>query len=87
MFAYIVRRLALMLVTLIGISIIIFVLLRVVPCNIVDILFDATGFVDHDPMMGDQDVDAVKQTIGTYREAFPDIHITIEDIFEVGGPP
>jgi peptide/nickel transport system permease protein len=44
-FAYIVRRLALMLVTLIGISIIIFVLLRVVPGNIVDILFDAAGFV------------------------------------------
>src|SRR5438105_2670119 len=35
-----------MLVTLIGISIIIFVLLRVVPGNIVDILFDAAGFVD-----------------------------------------
>ena len=46
MFAYIVRRLALMLVTLIGISIIIFVLLRVVPGNIVDILFDAAGYVD-----------------------------------------
>ena len=46
MFAYIVRRLALMLVTLMGISIIIFVLLRVVPGNIVDILFDAAGFVD-----------------------------------------
>jgi peptide/nickel transport system permease protein len=45
-FAYIVRRLALMLVTLMGISIIIFVLLRVVPGNIVDILFDAAGFVD-----------------------------------------
>jgi len=45
-FAYIVRRLVLMLVTLIGISIIIFVLLRVVPGNIVDILFDAAGFVD-----------------------------------------
>ena len=46
MFAYIVRRLALMLVTLFGISIIIFVLLRIVPGNIVDILFDAAGFVD-----------------------------------------
>src|SRR5450631_2533465 len=45
-FAYLVRRLALMLVTLIGISIIIFVLLRIVPGNIVDILFDAAGFVD-----------------------------------------
>jgi peptide/nickel transport system permease protein len=44
--AYIVRRLALMLVTLIGISIVIFVLLRIVPGNIVDILFDAAGFVD-----------------------------------------
>jgi peptide/nickel transport system permease protein len=45
-FAYIVRRLALMLVTLIGISIVIFCLLRIVPGNIVDILFDAAGFVD-----------------------------------------
>jgi len=45
-FAYIVRRLALMLVTLVGISIVIFFLLRIVPGNIVDILFDAAGFVD-----------------------------------------
>src|SRR5580765_5049800 len=45
-FAYIVRRLALMLVTLFGISVIIFVLLRIVPGNIVDILFDAAGFVN-----------------------------------------
>ena len=46
MLAYIVRRLALMLVTLIGISIVIFSLLRIVPGNIVDILFDAAGLVD-----------------------------------------
>ena len=46
MFAYIVRRLALMLVTLFGISIVIFFLLRVLPGNIVDILIDAAGFVD-----------------------------------------
>ena len=46
MFAYIVRRLFLMLVTLFGISVIIFVLLRVVPGNIVDILFAAAGYVD-----------------------------------------
>ena len=39
MFAYIVRRLALMLVTLWGIFVIIFVLLHIVPGNIVDILF------------------------------------------------
>jgi peptide/nickel transport system permease protein len=45
-FAYIVRRLGLMLVTLFGISILIFFLLRIVPGNIVDILFDAAGFVD-----------------------------------------
>ncbi|MGA7803756.1 ABC transporter permease [Bradyrhizobium sp.] len=46
MLGYIVRRLALMLVTLIGISIVIFLLLRIVPGNIVDILFDAAGYVD-----------------------------------------
>ncbi len=46
MFAYIVRRLGLMLVTLIGISIVIFFLLRIVPGNIVDILFAAAGYVD-----------------------------------------
>src|SRR6201993_2764438 len=34
-----------MLVTLFGISVVIFFLLRVVPGNIVDILFDAAGFV------------------------------------------
>jgi peptide/nickel transport system permease protein len=44
--AYIVRRIALMLVTLFGVSVIIFVLLRIVPGNIVDILFDAAGYVD-----------------------------------------
>ncbi len=46
MFAYIVRRLALMLVTLFGISVVIFVLLHIVPGNIVDILFAAAGYVD-----------------------------------------
>src|SRR3984885_550705 len=35
-----------MLVTLFGVSVIIFVLLRIVPGNIVDILFDAAGYVD-----------------------------------------
>jgi peptide/nickel transport system permease protein len=45
-FAYIVRRLGLMLVTLVGISIVIFFLLRIVPGNIVDILFAAAGYVD-----------------------------------------
>jgi peptide/nickel transport system permease protein len=44
--AYLARRFLLMLVTLFGISVIIFTLLRIVPGNIVDILFDAAGFVN-----------------------------------------
>ena len=44
--AYLVRRLGLMLLTLFGISVIIFALLRLVPGNIVDILFDSAGMVD-----------------------------------------
>jgi peptide/nickel transport system permease protein len=46
LFAYIVRRIALMILTLFGVSVIIFVLLRIVPGNIVDILFAAAGYVD-----------------------------------------
>ncbi len=46
MVSYFVRRLTLMLVTLFGISIIIFLLLRVVPGNIVDILFNSAGMVN-----------------------------------------
>ena len=46
MLAYIIRRFFLMLFTLFGISIIIFALLRVVPGNIVDILFDSAGMID-----------------------------------------
>src|SRR5215218_8775099 len=42
------------------------------------------NFVDHDPLMGDQDREGSKQSIAGYREAFPDIHITIEDIFASG---
>ena len=44
--AYLVRRLFLMLLTLFGISVIIFALLRVMPGNIVDILYDAAGYVN-----------------------------------------
>ncbi len=49
-----------------------------------DVIDEATAdnFVDHDPMMGDQDAAAAKQTIAAYRESFPDIHITIEDIID-----
>ena len=46
MTSYVVRRFLLMLLTLFGISVVIFVLLRIVPGNIVDILFDAAGFVN-----------------------------------------
>jgi peptide/nickel transport system permease protein len=44
--SYLVRRFGLMMLTLFGISVIIFVLLRLTPGNIADILFDAGGFVD-----------------------------------------
>jgi len=44
--AYIIRRTFLMVFTLVGMSIIIFALLRLVPGNIADILFDSAGFVD-----------------------------------------
>ena len=40
------KRFLLMVLTLIGISIIIFVLLRLMPGNIADIMFDSAGFVD-----------------------------------------
>ena len=44
--AYLVRRLLLMLLTLFGMSILIFVMLRLVPGNITDIIFDSAGFVN-----------------------------------------
>jgi peptide/nickel transport system permease protein len=44
--AYIARRFMLMLLTLFGMSVLIFVLLRLMPGNVADILFDASGFVD-----------------------------------------
>lgn len=43
---YVLNRSLLMVVTLFGMSILIFTLLRLVPGNIVDILFDSAGFVD-----------------------------------------
>src|ERR1700726_2918667 len=44
--AYLVRRLLLMALTLFGMSILIFVMLRLVPGNIADILVDAAGIAD-----------------------------------------
>ncbi len=46
MLVYLVRRLGLMLLTLFGVSVAIFLLLRIVPGNIADILFDSAGLVD-----------------------------------------
>jgi peptide/nickel transport system permease protein len=43
---YLVRRTLLLAVTLLGVSILIFGLMRVVPGNIADILFEESGFVD-----------------------------------------
>ena len=44
--SYVVRRLFLMVLTLFGMSVIIFVMLRLVPGNIADILFDSAGFIN-----------------------------------------
>ena len=46
MSGYIIRRVLLMFLTLFGMSVLIFVMLRLVPGNIVDILFDSAGMVD-----------------------------------------
>jgi len=46
MLSYVIRRLLLMVVTLFGVSVAIFLLLRIVPGNIADILFDSAGLID-----------------------------------------
>jgi peptide/nickel transport system permease protein len=46
MSTYLIRRFLLMILTLVGMSIVIFVMLRLVPGNIADIMFDSAGFVD-----------------------------------------
>ncbi|HEX7967105.1 MAG TPA: ABC transporter permease [Stellaceae bacterium] len=46
MLGYLARRFSLMIVTLFGISVIIFVLLRLLPGNIADILFDSAGLIN-----------------------------------------
>jgi steroid delta-isomerase-like uncharacterized protein len=44
----------------------------------------AENFVGHDPLTGDEDREASKASMATYRNAFPDLHFTIEDAFEAG---
>jgi peptide/nickel transport system permease protein len=46
MLTYLIQRLLLMILTLFGVSIVIFLLLRIVPGNIADILFDSAGLID-----------------------------------------
>ncbi len=46
MVSYLIRRFFLMLLTLFGISVLIFTMLRVVPGNIADIVFNAAGMID-----------------------------------------
>jgi len=51
-----------------------------------DVIDECTteNFVDHDALVGDSDREGAKQSIAGYRQAFPDIHITIEDAFAAG---
>ena len=44
--SYLIRRFFLMLLTLFGISVLIFTMLRIVPGNIADIVFNAAGMID-----------------------------------------
>src|SRR6185312_14637450 len=46
MLSYVIQRLLLMVLTLFGVSVAIFLLLRIVPGNIADILFDSAGLID-----------------------------------------
>ena len=52
MAAYLIKRLLLMLLTLAGTSVLIFVLLWLMPGNIAVIMFDSAGFIDPDEMAG-----------------------------------
>jgi peptide/nickel transport system permease protein len=46
MLGYFIRRFLLMLLTLLGMSVLVFILLRLMPGNVADILFDASGYAD-----------------------------------------
>ncbi len=51
-----------------------------------DVIDETTtdDFVDHDPLEGERDREAAKAAIASYRAAFPDLEITILDIFAAG---
>jgi predicted ester cyclase len=44
----------------------------------------STDWVGHDPLSGEQDVAAAKQTIAAFRDAFPDLTFTIDDVIAGG---
>jgi predicted ester cyclase len=41
-------------------------------------------FVGHDPLSGDQGLSAVKESITAYRDAFPDLTFTVEEVVAQG---
>ncbi|MBK8765548.1 MAG: ABC transporter permease [Burkholderiaceae bacterium] len=71
--AYFVRRSLLMLLTLFGISVLIFVMLRLVPGNVTDIIFDSAGFVNE------------KQKKSIERELGLDKPIVVQYVNWIGG--
>jgi len=47
--------------------------------------FMSASFIDHDPFPGQgQGIEGFKQVILGLRQAFPDLHLVVEDIFESG---
>jgi steroid delta-isomerase-like uncharacterized protein len=44
----------------------------------------APNFVDHDPVNPLPGLEGVRQVVGMYRGAFPDLHIRVEDWFAEG---
>lgn len=41
----------------------------------------ADDFVGHDPVRGDHPLEGSRELIATYREALPDLEMTVEDVF------
>ena len=76
MAAYLARRFSLMVLTLFGISIIVFVLLRLVPGNIADILFDSAG------MINPADKKQIEQELGLDRPIAVQYAAWIGGLFE-----
>lgn len=44
----------------------------------------APGYIGHLPLMDVKGPEEFKQLVRTYRNAYPDVHLTIEDVFAVG---